>query len=330
MNPQWHVAFCNVTYVEYARMSYRDYYASPANMLEAQLRTRALAEEKFGIGCFVVPAVDTPAATLASYLGMPIVETEADELPYVDVAAPLLRQADDADGIALGDPRTTGLMARRWEAWQYYRAHGHKVRLGGHGGGIVTTAHEISGGGILHWLVDEPEAAGRVLDLVTRADLSLRAFDESLCGPTDSAYTGDDFSGLLSPEMYRQFAIPYYARFYAGRSDRFMHSELLRADHLRIARDLLGITCFHGAGCKNLTLAELHAIMGAGFWTQVTPQELAELSPRELSELIKRYADSGCGYVQLYPGRGTPDVNMRCAIETLDRVCSGGRLGKYL
>lgn len=330
MDAQWHIAFCNVTITEYAEMSYRDYYACPENTLEAQLTAKAVAEEKFGAGCFIKPCVDTPAVAFSSYLGMPVVEPDDDELPYVDGQTPLLREPADVRRIVAGDPKTAGLMARRWQAWQYYRSRGHIVRFGGHEGTILTTAHELSAGNVFLWLAEDPAGAKRVLDTVTDADLAIRAFDETLCGIRDAAYTGDDYAGLLSPDMFRRFAIPQYARIYAGRNDRFMHAELLRAEHLRLARDILQITCFHGAGCKNLKLAEIHEIMGHDFWTQLTPQELLELSPQAIAEKVKEYANSGCGYVQLYPGRGIPDVNMRAAISALERECGGGRVDNYL
>jgi uroporphyrinogen decarboxylase-like protein len=327
MDVKWNIAFCNVTYTEYAGMTYRDYYASPAQTLEAQLAAKGVAQEKFGVGRFINPCVDVPGVAFASYLGMPVIESDDDELSYVDGQAPVLKEPADAARLQAGDPKTTGLMAKRWQAWEYYRSQGYEVRFGGHGGPIVTTAHELSAGGLFLWLATDPAGAERVLDAVTDADLAIRDFDDSLCGVTDGAYTGDDFAGLLSPEMFRQFAIPQYERIYAGRSSRFMHSELLRAEHLRMAKDLLGITCFHGAGCENLTLAEMHEIMGHDFWTQITPQELCELSPQALTEKAKQYAHSGCAYVQLYPGRATPDAHMEAAIAALDRECAGGRVG---
>ena len=325
MHVKWDIAFSNVTFTEYAGMTYREYYGSSANMLEAQLTAQAVAEEKFGVGSFIKPQIDTPPVTLASYLGMPLVEPREDELPYVDSQTPVLTEPADVTCLTAGDPKTTGLMAKRWQAWQYYREQGYDVRFGGHGGPVLTTAHEISAGNILLWLAEDSVGAERVLDAVTDADLTIRAFDESLCGETDTGYTGDDFSGLLSPEMYRRFAIPRYERVYAGRTDRFMHSELLRSAHLRIAKDMLGITCFHGAGCLNLTPTEMHEIMGHDFWTQITPQELLELSPQAITEKVKEYAHCGCGYVQLYPGRGTPDANMRAAIAAAESECTGGR-----
>lgn len=329
MQVKWHVAFCNVTITEYAGMTYRDYYASPANMLEAQWAAQAVAEKKFGVGGFIRPYVDTLSSMLAAYLGMSVVWPNDDELPYVDTVTPLLHEPPDAKSLANGDPRSTGLMGMRWKAWQYYRDRGYPVPFGGGGGNIITTAHEVSAGNILLWLLDEPEAAKQVLDAVTDADLFLRAFDETQCGATDAAYTGDDFSGLLSPDMYRRFAIPQYQRIFAGRSKRYMHSELLRAEHLRIAKDMLDITCFHGAGCKNLTLAEMYDIMGHRFWTQITPQELAELTPVAIREKVARYAECGSGYVQIYPGRGIPDANMEAAIDAAQQLCTGGQIDGF-
>lgn len=330
MDVQWHIAFCNVTFTEYVGITYRDYYARPQNTLETQLAAKEIVERKWGVGQFVTPAVDTPSVTFASYLGMPTVETEADELPYLDTRQPLLASPADIAALPPRDPRRSGWMARRWQAWQHYREQGHEARFWGGGGAIVSTAQEISSGDFLFWLTEDPAGAGAVLDAITAADLELRAFDEGLCGPSDAAYTGDDFSGLLSPAMYRRFAIPRYGRIYTGRSDRFMHSELLRADHLRLARDLLDITCFHGAGCENLTLAEMHDIMGEHFWTQITPQELLELSPAQLDEKVTEYANCGCAWVQLYPGRDVPDANMDAAIAALERECAGGPVGEYL
>jgi len=56
---------------------------------------------------------------------------------------------------------------------------------------------------------------------------------------------------------------------------------------------------------------------------------MTELSPHQIDERIKEFADSGCGYVQLYPGRGTPDRNMDAAIAACRRECTGGMHEKF-
>lgn len=327
MQPQWHIAFCNVTYTEYAGVTYRDYYGSPAVMLEAQLKAKEFAEQRWGVGRFMGVGVDTPSCAFSSLFGMPIIEPEdADEIPYLDTTRPPITDVADWAQLEFGDPRTHGLMGRRYQFWEYYRAHGHPVGFGGAGGAVISCAMEITGNSILAGMIEDPQNAWRVLDKVLDAEEALARFGAELAEATyhGFTYTGDDFSGLLSPAMYRRFAVPCYRRLYGENEARFMHSELLRAEHLRIAKEELAITDFHGAGCVNLTLREMHGIMGEKFWTQLTPQEMLEMSPAQINERIREFAGCGCWRVQLYPGRGTPAANMDAAIAACQRECKGG------
>ncbi len=326
MQPTWHIAFCNVTYTEYAGVSYADYYASPATMLETQLAARDFAERRFGVGRFMHPHPDSPACLFASYLGVPVIAPVEDELPYLDARHPVITEVADHERVRPGDPRTAGWMARRWDAWQYYRDHGYRGAFGGYGGGIITVAGEISSGAVFRGLAEDPEGARLLLERLVAAEEHVARFAAALERGTYSGmgYTGDDYSGLLSPAMYRTFAVPCYRRLYGASSTRFMHSELLRAEHLRLARGEVEITEFHGAGSVNLTLAEQYQIMGEQFWTQLTPQEMLELSPAAIRERLRAFADCGCKCVQLYPGRGTPTDHMTAAIEACRDLCPGG------
>lgn len=327
--PKWNIAFCNVTYTEYAGVTYADYYGSAAAMLEAQLAAKDHAERAWGVGRLISPRVDSPSCTFASYLGMPIIWPEDDdELPYIDSKQPVVGSPDEADALWIGDPRAEGLMATRYEHWQHYREQGYEVGFGGAGGGVITNACEVTDGAVLQWLLEAPEQARGLLERIVQAHETVATFAAELVGQQYSGfgYTGDDYSGLMSPSMYREFALPMYERLYAGHERRFMHSELLRAPHLRIAREELGITDFHGAGCELLTLQEMREIMGGAFWTQLTPREMLELTPSEIDARIAQFVASGCHRVQLYPGRGTPDANMEAAIAACERHCEGGML----
>lgn len=326
MQQKWNIAFCNVTYTEYAGVSYAEYYGSPEVMLQAQLAAKDYVEARWGVGRFIQPRVDSPPCTFASYLGMPVVWPEADELPYLDSTRPVVSDPSEVESLRIGDPREEGLMAARWEAWRYYRDHGIDTGFGGVGGGVVTIACEVTNGAFLAWLIEAPPQAERLLELVADAQEHVARFGCSMLGTeyTGLSYTGDDYSGLMSPAMYREFALPVYERLYADNEHRSMHSELLRAEHLRIARDELGITNFHGAGCELLTLEEMREIMGHAFWTQLTPREMLQLPPEQIDRRITELAASGSYRVQLYPGRGTPDANMEAAIAACERECAGG------
>jgi hypothetical protein len=325
MDPKWHIAFCNITVTKYAALPYRQYYSDPAIMVDAQLRAAEVIERRFGVGAFLPVYLDCPTGTLASLLGMPCVYPEVDELPSVDPTRPLITDVAEAHRLRVGDLRSEGHMPWRWRARDYLLSRGYQSGLGGHDGSLVTTAAEISGNSLLPGLIENPAAARTLLEKVFEANRLLEQENEELCGgPSTGAYVGDDYAGLLSPAMFREFVIPLYARIYEGKTSRFLHSELLRHEHLQIARDLLGITEFHGAGAELLTPAEMHDVMGHAFWTQVTPHELRFLTPGELTDLIARYAQSGAGWVQLYPDRVTPDANLETAIAACERECRGG------
>jgi len=326
MNVRWHIAFCNVTYTEYAGINYYQYYLTPANMLAAQLAAKNYIEKKYGIGEFIAPHVDIPSCAFSSLFGMKVIESTQDEIPYLDASNPIITNTADADRLQCGNPQTDGLMAKRYAFWKYYTDKGYSASLGGASGPVISTAVELTGSGILSGFIEDPENSKKILKIIVDAQIKVASFSAALSGNSyiGHSYTGDDYSGLLSPAMYREFAVPCYQQLYANNNTRFMHSELLRAEHLRIARDEVGITEYHGAGCKNLTLTEMKDIMGERFWTQLTPQEMLELTPKEISERIRILAGSGCSFVQLYPGRGVSEKNMDAAITACRKECTGG------
>ncbi|MBU0714028.1 MAG: hypothetical protein KJ964_01560, partial [Verrucomicrobia bacterium] len=323
MKPKWHIAFCNVTYTEYGGVTYREYYSSPELMLKTQLAAKEYVEKRWGVGNFIQPGAEMAGGAFSSLFGMKVIDSVEDEIPYLDTTKPVITDVSNADRLVMGDLKTSGIMAKKYKFWKYYHEHGYPADFGGEDAGVISYAVELTGMSVMNGMADDPANARRVLDIVVEAAEKLATFGASLSGKqyTGFTYTGDDFSGLLSPTMYREFAAPCYRRLYAANTIRFMHSELLRAEHLIIARDEVGITEFHGAGCKNVTLQEMYSIMGQRFWAQLTPQEMLELTPHQIDERIKEFVDSGCGYVQLYPGRGTPERNMAAAIEACRREC---------
>ena len=84
---------------------------------------------------------------------------------------------------------------------------------------------------------DDPARAHRLLEFATRSMVNYAR--------TISEYSGaalrpgprgipDDFAGIFPPRLFEEFVVPYWNRMYDGlqATDRYLHSELLRVEHL--------------------------------------------------------------------------------------------------
>lgn len=324
MDPQWHIAFLNISITDLAGVTFQHYYQSPEHTLTAQLKAREAAEQRWGVGRFVHPYVDMPAACVTTLFGMRQVFSDADEVPWTDASSHPLTDLRDVDRIPMQAPADCPAFAAKQAAWEYYNRQGVKVGLGPGAAATVTDACDISGNAFLAGLIETPDLARRLLERVTDAHFAIREWCRSVTGGPVGSSVGDDFAGLLSPGMFREFVMPCYRRVYAGASRIYMHSELLRVEHLRIIRDELGFDEFHGAGTANLAFAEMREVLGRNFWVQLTPHELAHLPPAQIRERIKALADSGAMAVQIYPGRLTPTANLEAAIAACRETCPGG------
>jgi len=324
MDPQWHIAFLNISITDLAGVTFRHYYSSPQATLAAQLKAREEAERRWGVGRFMGAPVDVPGAGVTTLFGMRRVFSEDDEVPWTDPASGPLTDMTDVDAIPVLAPADCPVFAAKVRAWEYYNSQGIKAGLGAGAASTVTDACDISGNLFMVALIEAPHLAQRLLERVTDAHFAIRDWCRDVTGVPVGGAVGDDFAGLLSPGMFREFIIPHYRRVYEGASRIYMHSELLTVEHLRIVRDELGFDEFHGAGTEKVTFAEMYEVLGHNFWVQLTPHELAHLSPAQIRERIKVLANSKAMAVQIYPGRLTPPENMEAAIDACRRECPGG------
>ena len=324
MDPQWHIAFLNISTTDLAGVTFRHYYSSPEAMLTTQLKAREEAERRWSVGRFVHTALDVPSARVTTLFGMRRVFSQDDEVPWTDPGSNPLSDMNDVDSTPMLSPADCPAFDAKLEAWEYYNRQGVKMGLGPGAASTVTDACDISGNAFLTALVEAPDRAHRLLERVTDAHFAIRDWCRNVTGVSVGGAVGDDFAGLLSPSMFREFIMPYYRRVYEGSSRIYMHSELLNVEHLRIIRDDIGLDEFHGAAHANLAFAEMHEVLGRNFWVQLTPHELAHLPPDQIRERIKVLAGSGAMAVQIYPGRLTPPVNMETAIEACREECPGG------
>ncbi|MBT3374887.1 MAG: hypothetical protein HN742_08105 [Lentisphaerae bacterium] len=324
MDPQWHIAFLNIATTDLAGVTFRHYYSCPEATLTAQLKAREEAERRWGVGRFVHTSLDVPGVEVTTLFGMRRVFSEDDEVPWTDPASNPFTDMNDVDAVPVLAPADCPVFAAKVKAWEYYNSQGIKMGLGAGAASTVTDACDVSGNAFLTALIEAPELAHRLLERITDAHFAIRDWCQSITGVPVGGAVGDDFAGLLSPSMFREFVMPQYHRVYEGASRIYMHSELLNVEHLRIIRDDLGFDEFHGAGTEKVTFAEMYEVLGHNFWVQLTPHELAHLSPNEIRERIKVLANSRAMAVQLYPGRLTPPENMEAALDACREECPGG------
>jgi hypothetical protein len=123
-------------------------------------------------------------------------------------------------------------LGRRRKEWASQRI-GHAME------GPITTAVLLMGDDFLMLPYDDPKRAHRLLSYCTETALHYiealhRHFNGDVpMGPGPNGIP-DDFAGMLPPNMFAEFVLPYWNRFYEGMqaTSRHLHSELLREDHL--------------------------------------------------------------------------------------------------
>ncbi len=116
-------------------------------------------------------------------------------------------------------------------------------RIGHEMEGPVTTAVLLMGQEFFTLLYDDPGRAHKLLDFCTESALNYHAAINRCFNNEQSPGPGgipDDFAGLLSPNFFKEFVVPYWERVYQGLeiTKRSLHSELLKVNHLPFLSDL--------------------------------------------------------------------------------------------
>jgi hypothetical protein len=175
----------------------------------------------------------------------------------------LLSEPEQIDSLEVPQP-VSGLNARRVE---WYHAMGElveqfDVRLNGqrleirlkfnHPGGPIPSAFALAGENLLAWMLTEPDRAHRLMRIVTDSFIrGNRHVDDLISRPAGHARgMGADIAEMLSPDLFRQFVVPYYVQVWQVYHDRPRGFHMCgRIDHLlEIIRDELQIDLLDGFG----------------------------------------------------------------------------------
>ena len=104
----------------------------------------------------------------------------------------------------------------------------------------------------------------------------------------------DDFAGMLPPEMFGEFVVPYWNRVYEGlkATERRLHSELLRESHMPFLRDL-NIKYFDPSADQYVTPELLKRCCPCRFMSRIQSWDMRDLTAEQLENMYRKIAACG-------------------------------------
>ncbi len=155
--------------------------------------------------------------------------------------------------------------------------------------GPVTTAVLLLGESFFTLIYDDPKKAHKLMAFCTESALNYKEAIRSYFGhetPPGPRSLPDDFAGMLSPPLFREFVAPYWEKIYGGlnATERHLHSELLRKDHLPFLKEL-GIKIYDPSADQYLAPEILEEHCPCGFTLRIQSWDIHNLSPDELEDL---------------------------------------------
>jgi uroporphyrinogen decarboxylase len=321
----WSVAIPPEVMTEYCKVKLGDCYTNSEIMLEVQLKAKEIFHQLYGFPKGGIGPTYS-AYVEASQLGVEVLFPK-DNMPMVK--SPVMKGAKDVYKLKILNPYKEGLMAKSIETYHFMRKKvGDKIPVGlGGTEGPVTTAVIVRDQEFFIDILLHPKEAKKLLEIVTDLSLLLREVIEKITGEKIEA-TGiaDDFSGLLSPEQYEEFVVPYHRKIYGayGKKGRSLHSELLRKEHLKFLT-LLDIT-HYDPGCDQfLTVKDiLKEIPGIPFsFNLKSPSDMLQGSPETIKGKYRKAVADGASEMMTELCRGVPKENILAFIEVAKEMGKG-------
>ncbi|MCM8816576.1 MAG: uroporphyrinogen decarboxylase family protein [Candidatus Omnitrophica bacterium] len=160
--------------------------------------------------------------------------------------------------------------------------------------GPITTAMLLMGETFLTLPYDDPIRAHRLLEFCTKSAINYaHIIREKLGVPVEPGPVGipDDFAGMFPPALFEEFVLPYWEMLYSGMkaTERHLHSELLRIDHL-VLLEKIKIDLYDPSADQYVTPEILRNHCPCDFTLLIKEWEIDTLDIEELEKLYDRYA----------------------------------------
>jgi uroporphyrinogen-III decarboxylase len=321
---KWVLAIPPEVYCEKANTRLLDYYFDPAVRLETHQRAREYFLQTFGhdIGTHV-------GNGLTSYWNATLfgAELEFSGDSQGAVHRRVLASIEEVRSLKAPTPdRIPDLPRYRELLGQHQRMEklvpgtGFKASFGRFGfQGPFTTATILRGTDIMTDLVMSPDLVKELLEKIVEAQCNVMTFTEREFGiEVRSCGMGDDYAGLISPDMYEAFCFPYMKQIYDryGEQARSLHCETLKRGHHQYL-NRLKLTSYDPGVNPDITIEDILKECPGLFFTinLHTVRDMVNKLPDGIRAMCEDYVRRGAPGVMAEITVRTPEENIRAFLE---------------
>jgi len=157
--------------------------------------------------------------------------------------------------------------------------------------GVITSAVLMRGQDFFMDLYDEPEKVKEFLALLTDNITAFIRWRNCTNGQPEKSQNGslaDDFASLISPDMWSEFVIPYWNRYYEGSASgtyRWVHCEDMLVPHLKYLKDAK-ISEYQPSVSDKLTVASIKENTDIPFDWMIYSWIILEMSDKEIQDWV--------------------------------------------
>jgi len=314
----WSINIPPEVYTEYTGNKLGRFYTDKEIMLEAQLRAQEILHQRYNI-----PKPDTVGCNLTSYTcasvsGAELVFPEDD--PPQLVGRALNNIGDMASLRVPADVSSSGIIPEILNRYEYMK---HALRdspveasLDIDLQGPFTTAVLLRGSELFADLYTDTGAVKQLLEVITETTIALALFRERIENSTTIGIA-DDYGGLISPESYAEFDIPYMKQIFDmfDTSNRSLHCETLKKEHLKYLNEL-NLTSFDPGVDESLAVPDIASEIDIPFSYNIfTVRDMKNGTPERIRNLYRQAVADGAPMMTTELCRGTPPENIKAFVE---------------